>query len=250
MAQALRAHFGFSERLLSNRATEPSGSSGSRGHAGLVVGNAITDAKGKAPGSSAPPCLPMRTAYCGSTGTSSTRLGTLYADVIAVSAVDADGNDLQAIVPTDRDGVELFDDWDGFGQRTTASRGARDSPMSPSSPVEVTTVSERQVPRAQHRLPTAVSGRGHCGHRRRSADRRGRIRAAPGPTGGAFAGRYVPRTIRSSCVRSARSRRRRRPPQTLVLSAADTLDAPGRQRFPERCRRAAGAALPSSRKRN
>ena len=53
--------------------------------------------------------------------------GTLYADVIAVSAVDVDGNDVQVIIPTDRPGVELFDDWDGFGQRTTAS-GAAGSP--------------------------------------------------------------------------------------------------------------------------
>jgi alkylation response protein AidB-like acyl-CoA dehydrogenase len=28
-------------------------------------------------------------------------------------------------VPTDRAGVELFDDWDGFGQRLTASGGTR-----------------------------------------------------------------------------------------------------------------------------
>ena len=33
------------------------------------------------------------------------------------------GHDVQAIIPTDRAGVELFDDWDGFGQRTTASGG-------------------------------------------------------------------------------------------------------------------------------
>lgn len=37
--------------------------------------------------------------------------GTLFADVIAVSAIDAEGRDLRAIVPTDRAGVELFDDW-------------------------------------------------------------------------------------------------------------------------------------------
>jgi alkylation response protein AidB-like acyl-CoA dehydrogenase len=51
--------------------------------------------------------------------------GALFADVIAVSAIDAEGRDLQAIVPADRAGVELFDDWDGFGQRLTASGGTR-----------------------------------------------------------------------------------------------------------------------------
>ena len=67
--------------------------------------------------------------------------GTLYADVIAVSAVDAAGNDVQVIVPTDRAGVELFDDWDGFGQRTTASGGSRFTDVE-IAPVEVTTVSD------------------------------------------------------------------------------------------------------------
>jgi alkylation response protein AidB-like acyl-CoA dehydrogenase len=69
------------------------------------------------------------------------RAGTLFADVIAVSAIDAQGRDLQAIIPTDRDGVELFDDRDGFGKRMTASGGTRftDVVVHPS---EVTTVSD------------------------------------------------------------------------------------------------------------
>jgi len=67
--------------------------------------------------------------------------GTLFADVIAVSAVDADGRDLQAIVPADRLGVELYDDWDGFGQRLTASGGTRFTDVIV-APFEVTTVSD------------------------------------------------------------------------------------------------------------
>ena len=51
VAQALRAHFGFSERLLSNRATRGrTRRSGSRVvNSGLVFGNAITDAGGQGP---------------------------------------------------------------------------------------------------------------------------------------------------------------------------------------------------------
>jgi len=67
--------------------------------------------------------------------------GTLYADLIAVSAVDAEGRDVQVIVPTDRAGVELYDDWDGFGQRTTASGGTRFTDVLV-RPEEVTTVSD------------------------------------------------------------------------------------------------------------
>lgn len=67
--------------------------------------------------------------------------GTLFADVIAVSALDADGRDVQVIIPAARTGVELFDDWDGFGQRTTASGGTRFTEVEV-RPEEVVTVSE------------------------------------------------------------------------------------------------------------
>ena len=67
--------------------------------------------------------------------------GTLFADVIAVSALDAEGRDVQVIIPADRAGVELFDDWDGFGQRTTASGGTRFTEVEV-RPEEVVTVSE------------------------------------------------------------------------------------------------------------
>ncbi|MCU1701862.1 MAG: acyl-CoA dehydrogenase [Mycobacterium sp.] len=126
VAQALRAHFGFSERLLSNRAAEHE-----RRHwfphveSGVVFGNAITDANGKAPSSADTTVLTDAEGLLRLNGYKFYSTGTLFADVIAVSAVDAQGRDQQAIVPTDRDGVELLDDWDGFGQRMTASGGTR-----------------------------------------------------------------------------------------------------------------------------
>ena len=142
VAQALRAHFGFSERLLSNRATE-----GERLEwfprvlAGVVLGNAITDVGGRTSGSSDTTLLADADGVLRLNGYKFYSTGTLYADAIAVSAVDADGLDLQAIVPTDREGVELFDDWDGFGQRMTASGGTRFTDVEV-LPVEVTTVSD------------------------------------------------------------------------------------------------------------
>ncbi len=142
VAQALRAHFGFSERLLSNRATEAERAEWfPKINAGLVVGNAITDAKGRTPGSSDTTVLPDGDGVLRLNGHKFYSTGTLYADVIAVSAIDADGNDVQVIVPTDRAGVELFDDWDGFGQRTTASGATRFTDVE-IAPVEVTTVSD------------------------------------------------------------------------------------------------------------
>ncbi len=88
VAQALRAHFGFAERLLSNRATEAE-----RAHwfpaidSGLVFGNAITDAKGKSPSSIG---TTLRADAAGGllrlNGLKFYSTGTLFADRIAVSA--------------------------------------------------------------------------------------------------------------------------------------------------------------------
>ena len=125
VAQALRAHFGFAERLLSNRATEAERQQWFPAHRRRTGGRQRDHRRrGSAPGSSDTTLLAgQRTACSRLNGHKFYSTGTLYADVIAVSAVDVDGNDLQVIVPTDRAGVELFDDWDGFGQRTTASGG-------------------------------------------------------------------------------------------------------------------------------
>ena len=142
VAQSLRAHYGFTERLLSNRATE---SERERWfpvlNAGLVFGNAITDLNGKAPSSADTTLLVDAAGVLRLTGHKFYSTGTLFADVIAVSAVDSLGRDLQAIVPTNRRGVELFDDWDGFGQRLTASGGTRFTDVEV-HPDEVTTVSD------------------------------------------------------------------------------------------------------------
>jgi alkylation response protein AidB-like acyl-CoA dehydrogenase len=142
VAQALRSHFGFSERLLSNRATaEERAEWFPRVNDGIIVGNAITDAAGRAPSSADTKVLPDTDGILRLNGYKFYSTGTLFADVIAVSALDAQGRDIQAIIPADREGVELFDDWDGFGQRTTASGGTRFTDVEV-HPYEVVTVSE------------------------------------------------------------------------------------------------------------
>ncbi|MGY5812280.1 SfnB family sulfur acquisition oxidoreductase [Rhizobium sp. LEGMi198b] len=47
--------------------------------------------------------------------------GVLFADWITVFALDADDRLVMAFVPKGTEGVEIVDDWDGFGQRTTGS---------------------------------------------------------------------------------------------------------------------------------
>jgi alkylation response protein AidB-like acyl-CoA dehydrogenase len=142
VAQALRSHFGFSERLLSNRATPDERKEWfPRVNAGIIVGNAITDAAGRAPSSADTKVLPDTAGVLRLNGYKFYSTGTLFADVIAVSALDTDGRDVQAIIPAGRAGVELFDDWDGFGQRTTASGGTRFTDVEV-RPTEVITVSD------------------------------------------------------------------------------------------------------------
>lgn len=47
--------------------------------------------------------------------------GALFADWVAVFALDAQGRTVMAIIPRKSEGLTVTDDWSGFGQRTTAS---------------------------------------------------------------------------------------------------------------------------------
>ena len=223
VAQALRAHFGFSERLLSNRAGD-----GERAewfpkiNAGLVVGNAITDARGRAPSSSETTVLADANGVLRLNGHKFYSTGTLYADAIAVSAIDAAGNDVQVIVPTDRDGVELFDDWDGFGQRTTASGATRFTDVE-IAPVEVTTVSDGA--HLGHsttflQLYLAAVAAGIAAAVRRDAVEYVQTKARPAAhsvADRAGADPFVLHAVGEIAAAAAAA-------ETLVLSAADTLD--------------------------
>jgi alkylation response protein AidB-like acyl-CoA dehydrogenase len=54
-------------------------------------------------------------------GTKYYSTGSLYSDWVAVIASTPDAKIATAIVPADRDGVRLIDDWDGIGQRLTGT---------------------------------------------------------------------------------------------------------------------------------
>ncbi|MFD6196261.1 acyl-CoA dehydrogenase family protein [Mycobacteriaceae bacterium NPDC060252] len=122
VAQALRAHFGFVERLLGNR-----GSEALRARwfpeviGGKVVGNAITESAGPSPATIGTTLRIDDEGRYRLDGNKFYSTGTLYSDLIAVSAGREDGREVHVVIPADRTGVELFDDWDGFGQRLTAS---------------------------------------------------------------------------------------------------------------------------------
>lgn len=49
--------------------------------------------------------------------------GSAYADYLVFSATDDQGQVVSVLVPADRPGIRILDDWDGMGQRLTASGG-------------------------------------------------------------------------------------------------------------------------------
>lgn len=54
-------------------------------------------------------------------GTKIFSTGTLYADYVSVRVNNEQGEPLSIIIPTNRTGIKRLDDWDGIGQKFTAS---------------------------------------------------------------------------------------------------------------------------------
>ncbi|MFQ3455065.1 acyl-CoA dehydrogenase family protein [Bradyrhizobium sp. UFLA01-814] len=54
-------------------------------------------------------------------GTKYYSTGTLYSDYVLVRTADASATNAAVLIPVIRDGIELIDDWDGLGQRLTAT---------------------------------------------------------------------------------------------------------------------------------
>lgn len=123
LVQALRAHFTTVETLVSGADSAARERWLPRVVAGDVFGNATTE-KGNKPGTNST----LVTREAGRTllnGTKYYSTGSLYADWIKVSADTADGESVRVSVHRSDPGVELVDDWDGFGQRLTASGTTR-----------------------------------------------------------------------------------------------------------------------------
>lgn len=123
LVQALRAHFTTVETLVSGTDSAARERWLPRVVAGDVFGNATTE-KGNTPGTNST----LVTEKAGRTllnGTKYYSTGSLYADWIKVSADTAAGLPVRVSVHRTDPGVELVDDWDGFGQRLTASGTTR-----------------------------------------------------------------------------------------------------------------------------
>ncbi|WP_066905607.1 acyl-CoA dehydrogenase family protein [Millisia brevis] len=123
IAQALRSHFAFVETLR----TLPDGERKQHWFDRALAGELFGIAGGEVGGAHGAIATTVRPDDAGwsVTGTKFYSTGTLFADLIVVRAVDEQDRPRQFVIPADRTGVERIDDWDGIGQRLTASGTTR-----------------------------------------------------------------------------------------------------------------------------
>lgn len=125
VAHILRAHFWFMEERLRSSNEAERARWVERAVRGDLIGNATSELSGAAVGSwmlntTVTPSanghvLKGEKYYC---------TGTLYTDWVNVYAAKPDGTVASLVIPTNRAGVQLHDDWDGIGQELSASGGA------------------------------------------------------------------------------------------------------------------------------
>lgn len=122
VAHILRNHFVFVERLL----TDPEDPQ-HRKWLKLVAGGAIfglasgeLDIKKAGTGDLSTTLTPDGDGFR-LNGTKYYSTGSLYSDYILVRAVTPEGKTASAVIPADREGLNLLDDWDGLGQRLTGT---------------------------------------------------------------------------------------------------------------------------------
>ncbi|GHG43044.1 acyl-CoA dehydrogenase [Sinomonas cellulolyticus] len=88
---------------------------------GVIFGNAATERSGNALGTVATRLVPADGGWL-LTGEKYYTTGTIFADYVAVMASpEGKQSRLYAIAPTRHAGVEIRDDWDGFGQQMTGT---------------------------------------------------------------------------------------------------------------------------------
>jgi alkylation response protein AidB-like acyl-CoA dehydrogenase len=124
ITQALRAHFGFVEHIISEATPDRKRLWLHRLSDGDVVGGAWSEI-GDAKQANFSTQLIRTDNGWRLNGTKFYTTGSLFAEWVHVGASDAEGNAISAVVGREAPGVEVIDDWDGMGQRLTASGTTR-----------------------------------------------------------------------------------------------------------------------------
>lgn len=126
VAHSLRFHYYQVEEFLQSPASKERDKWLKRVAEGDLIGNAYTELSSNNVGNSVyeTTLTPDGDGYR-LNGTKYFSTGTLYADWVLVMASTPDGSTVSALIPTDREGVIIEDDWDGIGQRLTGSGTTR-----------------------------------------------------------------------------------------------------------------------------
>jgi alkylation response protein AidB-like acyl-CoA dehydrogenase len=122
VAHALRSHFNFSESLI----LDPEGPK-AREHLQHVLENKLFAGAHTEQGGPKPGEINTRLTRDGANyrlnGRKWYATGTAYADYASFSAKNEADEFVSALIPVDRPGITILDDWDGMGQKLTASGG-------------------------------------------------------------------------------------------------------------------------------
>jgi len=132
LTQALCVHFAYVEDVLNSQDQAHRERWFKRIASGDIVGGAWTEI-GDAKMASFSTRVSEKNGRLTLTGAKYYTTGSLFADWIDVGAVNGADETVSAVIGAKAPGVEIVDDWDGFGQKLTASGGATftDVPVEP-----------------------------------------------------------------------------------------------------------------------
>lgn len=120
VAHALRIHFDLTEQLLLSPRSDFNDTQIERVRQGAIFGGASTEL-----GTSRPGEIATRLTRDGEhfrvSGKKYYSTGTAFADYARINLQDEHDENVSIVIPVTRKGVEVIDDWDGMGQRMTAS---------------------------------------------------------------------------------------------------------------------------------
>jgi len=122
VAHALRSHFNFTETLALDPSAPGARAAIANVLAGKLYAGAHTEQGTKRPGE-VTTTLIREGNHWRLNGRKWYATGTAFADFASFTARADDGRFVSVLLPVDRAGISILDDWDGMGQKLTASGG-------------------------------------------------------------------------------------------------------------------------------
>jgi alkylation response protein AidB-like acyl-CoA dehydrogenase len=122
VAHALRSHFNYVENIILSDPTQRDAGAIELILAGKLFAGAHTEQGTARPGQVTTTIVRQGDSFR-LNGRKWYATGTAFADFASFSALDEAGQVVGVLLPVDRPGIQILDDWDGMGQRLTASGG-------------------------------------------------------------------------------------------------------------------------------